>query len=69
MVLATFAAVTVTAEAAFKIVSVQYVFVNVSMSAITLYSCGIYWQFVFLDETIPRRSLANSLATYLHQLV
>ena len=44
-------------------------FVNVSMSAITLYSCGIYWQFVFLDGTIPRRSLANSLATYLHQLV
>ena len=57
------------AGAAFKIVSVQYVFVNVSMSAITLCSCGIYWQFVYLDGTIPRRSLANSLATYLHQLV
>ena len=34
------------AEAAFKIVLVQNVFVNVSISAITLYSCRIYWQFV-----------------------
>ena len=34
------------AEAAFKIVSVQDVFVNVSMSAITLDSCRIYWKFV-----------------------
>ena len=34
------------AEAAFKIVSVQDVFVNVSISAITLDNCRIYWKFV-----------------------
>ena len=28
-------------------------FVNVSISAITMYSCGIYWQFVFLMEQSP----------------
>ena len=44
----------------------MFLLYNVSISAITLYSCGIYRQFVCLDETIPRRSLANSLATYLH---
>ena len=57
----------------FKIISVKIskvCFVSMSMSAIPLWlgepTGNMFFSWMHPDETIPRRSLASSLATYLH---